>query len=117
MVTGNEGFGRCGFFIVGTVVASAEAGLGVAEAFMAGPEGSGVRPHNDRTRKEGGVRSIEARTEVSGVLFRTGRTGTRVWWFWVKRSGTGTQEGEGSPLICVGDLLYFCLTARPVRSS
>ena len=66
--------------IAGKVVASAEAGLGVAEALVAGPEGSGVRPHKARKRTEGGARSIEDGTGVSGVLFKTGRTGERVWW-------------------------------------
>ena len=65
--------------IAGAVVASAEAGLGVAEALMVGPEGSVVRAYKARTSTEGGARSIEAITGVSGVLFRTGRTGTRVW--------------------------------------
>ena len=66
--------------ITGTVVASAEAGLGVAEALVDGPERSGVRPHKARTRTEGGASSIEDGTGVSGVLFKTGRTGERVWW-------------------------------------
>ena len=50
--------------IAGTVVASTEAGLGVEEALVAGPEGSGVRPHKAMTRIEGGARSIEDGTGV-----------------------------------------------------
>ena len=36
-------------FLAGTVVASAEAGSGLAEALVDGPDGSGVRTHKSRT--------------------------------------------------------------------
>ena len=101
----------------GTVVVSAEAGPGVAEALVAGPEGSGVRPHKDMASTYGSTRSIEAVAGVSGVLFQTGRTGTRVCWSVVQGARTGTDEGGVSPLSRVIELPYFRLTARPVRSS
>ena len=98
MVPVNAGLKGAVYLLSGTVVASAEAGPGVADALVAGPEGSGVQPHKDMTSTYGITRSIEARTGVLGVLFQTGRTGTRVWWSGVKGDGTGTDEGGVSPL-------------------
>ena len=57
------------YLLSGTVVASAEAGPGVVDALVAGPEGSGVQPHKARKRKEGSVRSREARTGLFRVSY------------------------------------------------
>ena len=46
--------------LIGTVVESAEAGPGVGEELVSGPEGFGVKPHKARKRTEGGPGSIEA---------------------------------------------------------
>ena len=103
--------------LAGTVVASAEAGPGVAEALLAGPEGSGVRSYKARTGTEGVACSIKAGTGVSVFLFQTERTGTRVWWLGMQEAGTGIEEGEGSPLSRVVEPPYFRLTAYPGGSS
>ena len=55
--------------ITGKVATSAEAGPGVAEVLVAGPEGSGVRPHKASKRIEGGARSREAVTGVCWVSY------------------------------------------------
>ena len=86
---------------------SAEVGPGVAEALVAGPEGSGVQPNKSKKRTEGGAGSIDAGTGVLGVVLQTGRTGTNVWWLGTQGDGTGTEEGSGSPLKHVLEQLYF----------
>ena len=65
--------------IVGTGMASTEAGPGVEEALVARTDGSGVHPHKTSTGTKGGVGSRKSGSRVSSVLLQTGGKGTRVW--------------------------------------
>ena len=103
--------------LTGTVLLIAEVGPGVAEVLVDRTYGSVVWPQKSRTGTEGGGRSREVGTGVSGVLFQTGRTGTRVWWLGLKWSITATDEGPGYTLIFLVEPPYLRLTARPGGSS